>query len=326
VRKKPKIATPSKSSWARNDNLASQRGAAIIVALFVTALVAIASVSMIERYRTDIRRSELIMNDTKARLYAEGSLAWAIEQLNNNLKRKKPNTIIDNMPLQSPVNNIKNAAIYSVIYDQEGLFNLNNLTDPEAQQGFIQLINAIEPSMKVDDVKNLIIALRDWISPSGTNNQLDDYYAKQSPAYVAPHRAMVSVSELRLVKGMTPKLYAKLLPFVTALPEQTKLNINSATPQVLMSLSPSLSLDGASAIVNHRKQHPFTTTESFLQFDIVKNNRIDDKKINITSAYFLVKTSVKIGHQEKILYTLLHRMLNNAQPIEVIIWQSKGTL
>lgn len=306
--------------------ITSQRGAAIIVALFVTALVAIASIAMIERLRADLRRTELIMNDTRVRLYAEGSIAWAMEQLNTNLKRKKPNAIIDNLPLQSPVNTIENATIYSIIYDQEGLYNLNNLVDPEAQQGFIQLIKAIEPNMKIDDVNNLITAIRHWISPSGTNNPLEDYYAKQSPAYVAPHRPMVSISELRLVKGMTPRLYKKLSPFVTALPEQTKLNINSAPPQVLMSLSPSLSLDGATAIANHRKQHPFTTTESFLQFDIVKNNHIDDKKINITSAYFLVKTSVKIGHQEKILYTLLHRMLNNAQPIEIIVWQSKGTL
>ncbi len=304
----------------------AQRGAAIIVALFVTALVAIASVAMIDRLRMDLRRTELIMNDTKARLYAEGSIAWAIEQLNNNLKRKKPNVLTDNMPLSSPVDKIEHATVYSVIYDQEGLFNVNNLTDPETHQGFIQLVKAIEPTMKEDDIKHLITALRDWIAPSGTNNPLDDFYAKQSPAYVAPHRPMVSISELRLVKGMTPKLYAKLSPFVTALPELTKLNVNSAPPQVLMTLSPSLSLDAASAIVNYRKQHPFTTPESFLQFDIVKNHHIDDKKINIISAYFLVKTSVKIAHQEKILYTLLHRMLNNAQPIEHIIWQSKGSL
>jgi general secretion pathway protein K len=314
VRRKPKT------------RITSQRGAAIIVALFVTALVAIAAVAMIERLRIDLRRTELIINDTKARLYAEGSIAWAMEQLNSNLKRKKADKITDIVPISSPINKIENASIYSTIYDQESLFNLNNLTDPEAHQDFIQLIKAVEPNMNVDDVKNLIIALRDWISPTGTNNQLDGYYAKQSPAYVAPHRLMVSISELRLIKGMTPRLYAKLSPFVTALPEPTKLNINSAPPQVLMSLSPSLSLEASSAIVNHRKQHPFTTLESFLQFDIVKNNHISDKKINIISAYFLVKTSVKIAHQEIILYTLLHRMLNNAQPIEIIIWQSKGTL
>ncbi len=309
-----------------NLNLTSQRGAAIIVALFVTTLVAIAAFMMIERLRIDLRRTELILNDTKARFYAEGSIAWAMEQLNANLKQKKQDKITDIMPLRSPVSKIENASIYSIIDDQEGLFNINNLADPEAQQGFMQLIKSVAPTMKNDDINPLIVAIRDWIAPNGANNQIDDYYAKQSPAYVAPHRPMVSISELRLVKGMTPQLYAKLSPFVTALPEVTNLNINSAPPQVLMSLSPSLSFEAATAIVTHRKQKPFVSTESFLQLDIVKNHQIPNKKISVSSSYFLVKTSVKVEHQEITLYTLLHRMLNNEQPIETILWQSKGTL
>lgn len=309
-----------------NMTLASQRGAAIITALFVTALVAVAAMAMIERLRIDLRRTELILNNTKAHLYAEGSIAWAMEQLNSNLKRKKPDNITDIMPIKSTISKIENATVFSVIYDQESLFNLNNLTDPEVHLGFIQLIKTVEPTMSIDDAKNLIIAIRDWISPTGTNNQLDDYYAKQSPAYAAPHRLMVSISELRLIKGVTPKLYTKLSPFITALPEATNININSAPPQVLMSLSPTLSTEAALAIVSHRKQHPFATLENFLQFDIVKNNHVNDKKISVISSYFLVKTNVKVENQEIILYTLLHRMLNNAQPMEAMIWQSKGTL
>lgn len=310
----------------KQPKLTSQRGAAIIVALFVTALVAMIAVMMINRLSMDVRRTELILNDTKARLYAEGSIAWAMDQLNSNLKRKKPDNITDMMPIRSPVNHIENVSIYTTIDDQEGLFNLNNLTDPESYPGFIQLIKTIEPSMKAEDINQLILAIRDWISPTGTNNSLVDYYSKQSPPYIAPHRLMVSISELRLVKGMTPKLYAKLSPFMTALPESTLININSAKPQVLMSLSPTLSHDAALAIINHRKKRPFVSIENFKQFDIIKNNPINDKKISVMSSYFLVKTNVKVEDQEIILYTLLHRILNKAQPIEMILWQSKGTL
>lgn len=306
--------------------LSSQKGAAIIVALFVTALVAAAAVAMIERLRIDIRRSELILNDRKAHLYAQGSIAWAMEQLNANLRQKKPGKLIDILPLHSPINVIDNITVYSEITDQESLFNINNLTDPETHSGFIQLVHAVDPSINADDVKNLITAIRDWISPSGTNNQLDNYYAKQIPAYVAPHRLMVSISELRLVKDVTPKLYAKLSPFLTVLPEATAINVNTAPPQVLMSLSPTLSLDAVLTIINYRQQHPFVTPENFLQFDVVKNHHIVDKKITTLSSYFLVKTNVKVDNQELRLYTLLHRMLNNAQPIEMLVWQSKGTL
>lgn len=303
-----------------------QRGAAIIVALFVTALVAVIAIAMIERFRIDVRRTELILNDTQAYLYAEGSVAWAMEQLNTNLRKKKPDNITDILPIHSAIDTVENAQVSSVIDDQENLFNINNLADLETQTGFIQLVKTVAPTMNVDEIKDLITAIRDWISSIGTQPQLDNYYAKQTPAYVAPHRPMASISELRLIKGMTPKLYTQLSPYVTALPETTYINVNNAPAQVLMSLSPTLSLEAANSIINYRQQHPFTTPESFLNFDVVKNNPITAKQISVISSYFLVKTNVKIYNQEIALYTLLHRVLKNAKPMEIIVWQSKGTL
>jgi general secretion pathway protein K len=41
---------------------------------------------------------------------------------------------------------------------------------------------------------------------------------------------MISVSELALVKGVTPYLYARLLPLVTAISPDSKLNINTLAP------------------------------------------------------------------------------------------------
>ena len=95
----------------------SQRGAAIIVALFVTTLVAIAAIAMIDRLRMDLRRTELLLNDIQGNLYAQGSIQWAMEQLNNNWKQKKPNQIVDPTPIQSPINEVDHAIISSIIYD-----------------------------------------------------------------------------------------------------------------------------------------------------------------------------------------------------------------
>lgn len=303
----------------------SQRGAAIIVALFVTTLVAIAAIAMIDRLRMDLRRTELLLNDIQGNLYAQGSIQWAMEQLNNNWKQKKPNQIVDQTPIQSPTNEVDHATISSIIYDQEGLFNLNNLANLDYQDNFVKLIQTVHPGTNQENAQNIIVAIRDWISP-GSNSGLDDYYANQNPAYRAPHRPMVSISELRLVKGISAELFAALSPYICALPEITRININNAPAPVLISLSPSLSLESAKAIEQYRKQTPFATLESFLQFDIIKNNPIQESKISVTSSYFLVKTSVKVATQEAVIYTMLQRILKNAEPITLVLWQSKGTL
>lgn len=307
-------------------HLNKQNGAAIIVALFMTSLVAIAAIAMIERLRINVRSTELITYHLQATQLAKGSLAWAMEQLNTDFRQQKPNQLIDITPITSPVNQVENAQVASTIFDAQGRFNLNNLSNPSSQDDFSRLITAAYPKLNAPGAHELALAVTNWISAGAINNTLDDYYAKQSPPYRAPHRLMASVSELRLVKGVTAELYAAVSPYVTALPETTPININNAAPPVLMSLSPTLTLSAAQTVYNTAKKVPFPTLQSFQQFDVIKNNPVTESKITITSSYFLVKSSVKVNQQEIILYTLLKRSGSKDKPTEEVIWQSKGTL
>jgi len=303
-----------------------QRGAAIIVALFVTSLVVIASIAMIIRLRIDLRNTELLINATQGKNLAEGSIAWAIEQLNQDWKQKKTNQIVDQTPIISSTNTVDHATISSTIYDAQGRFNINNLTNPVFVDSFATLITIINSTIDPNTAHTLALAVVDWISPGVKNAELEEYYLKLNPAYRAPHRPMISISELRLVKGITPELYALLEPIVIALPDVTKININNATAPVLMCLSKTLTLASANAIIAKRNQTPFTSVQSFLALDILKNNPITENQITTISSYFLVKTSVKVEEQEILLYTLLQRIEKNSHPYEVMLWQSKGTL
>lgn len=302
----------------------NQRGAAIIVALFVVSLVAIAAIAMIDRLRVDIRRTELSLHATEGSLYAAGSVAWAMETLNDNWKKQKPNQLTDHTPITSPVNEIDRAKIVSTIYAADAKFNINNLKDPEYQDQFVRLIQIVQPDTTLDVAKTITANTQNWISQAKT--ALDEYYSKQNPPYREPHRLMASVSEFRLVKGVSKELYQALIPFITALPETTAININEATAPILMSLSETLTKDGANTIINARKKSPFPDTASFLKLDVAKNNKFSDAKISTVSQYFLVKTEVKVNDQNLLLYTLLHREVKKAKPVETILWQSKGTL
>ncbi len=50
-------------------------------------------------------------------------------------------------------------------------------------------------------------------------------------------QGFVHVSELRLVKGVSADVYARLAPYVCALPRGTPINVNTASVPVLMTLS-----------------------------------------------------------------------------------------
>ena len=307
-------------------SLTKQRGAAIIVALFVVALVAASATIMIERLRTDIRRTELIMNANTAYLYAQGSIAWAIDQLTNDFKLQQPNKVVDKTPIQSPVDNQHGAEISSIIYDAQGYFNINNLSDNQYQTNFTRLIQLVSPETDANTAQIITAGIIDWISPTARNPAFDEYYLKFNPSYRAPHRLMASPSELSLVKGVTPALFQKLSPYLIALPSATPINVNNAAQPVLMSLSMTMSADAAKALAARCKQNPFPSPQEFMNFDIVKNNPIDANKITTLSNYFLVETSVTLGKQKLILYTLLERTVKDKQATIAVLWQSKGTL
>ncbi|HSW92862.1 MAG TPA: type II secretion system minor pseudopilin GspK [Gammaproteobacteria bacterium] len=310
----------------RQINITKQQGTAIVVALFVTALVAAAAIAMIDRLSVDTRRTMLILNNQQANLYAEGSIAFAKDQLVNDLKFKQPTAVTDRTPITSPADKINGATVQSVIEDAQGKVNVNNLTDADYQLFFAQLIQQSAPGIPLSTAKNITQGVVDWITPGLHNTRFDQYYAKQNPPYRSAHHAMASVSELRLVQGMTPALYTALEPLVTALPLKTTININSAPLPVIMALSPAITPDIAKAFDQYRHESPLANLDGLKNFPAIQNSPIGKTALAVSSDFFLVKTHVTIGDQQTMLYTLMMRYLKKSQPAVIIVWQSKGTL
>lgn len=302
-----------------------QFGAAIILALFVTALVAAAAVAMITRLQSDIRRTELMLQAQQVDFYARGSVAWAMDELRNDWIKQKPNHLIDRTPIQSS-NKIHNMTIRSTIYDAQGNFNINNLTDPSYQTLFLTLLKIVSPNLSTDQTKNNLNAILDWISVGMRDSVFDEYYTRQHPSYRSAHRLMFSISELRLIRGITPELFNQLEPFVTALPEVTPININNATLPVIMSLSPNITIASAHTILARCQRLPFISTDSLMNWDIIKNNAINSAQVTVSSHYFLVKTQITVGEATYLIYTLLQRTSDKSNPTMNILWQSKGTV
>ncbi|OGT45516.1 MAG: hypothetical protein A3E83_05580 [Gammaproteobacteria bacterium RIFCSPHIGHO2_12_FULL_41_20] len=296
-----------------------QRGVVLIIALFVMTLIAVMAVAMMARLQRDTYRTSLVIHATQAELYAQGSVAWAMQQLRDNKEKNR----LDNAPIHLPVKQIYEYRIDSVIEDAQGYFNLNNLADSAVQQDFQRLLRAVVPQLNAQAGMDIARALTDWVTPGVHNSVYDRYYLSLKPAYRAAHRPMLSVSELRLVKGVTPALYNALLPYVTALPEKTAINVQSALPQVLMSLSPTLNLSVVQQIVSHRQVTPFTTLEKFTGLEVVKNHAIAADKVTVNSTYFLVVTTVMVESETYRLYTLLSRLVQNERLQVKMLWQSK---
>jgi general secretion pathway protein K len=318
---------PKRSSKQRKLPLTlnSQRGVVIVIALFLVALVATMSYTMMARLARDTRRSELIMHDVQAGLYAEGSVLWAKDSLRQDWIKQKKDKRVDETPIKSPQNDQNGYKIKSEITDAQGKFNLNNLTKPEAQADLVRLIRLVYPKMSQEAANSVARATVDWVMPGARDNEYSRYYAELPIPYRAAHRMMVDPSEWNMVKGVTPELYNAMKPYITALPMVTQINPIAAEPPVLALLNSSMSLETASALKELLQKNPPQTLEAFKALDFIKNHPVKDDQIIWTSQFFMVETEVGIGRQHIMLYTLLQRMSSTGKADVIVLWQNRGS-
>jgi general secretion pathway protein K len=280
-----------------------------------------------------IRRTELVINSTQLYYAAGGVPYWAESTLVSNIEKPgKNDQNIDKMPQSFAPINQGGIMVSGTIQDAQALFNLNNLNKKTALPQFSLLLRAVDPQMTEAKAKNIAEAVSDWVKFQSTvksSSQYTEAYAKMTPPYQAAYRPMTSPSELRLVSGITPKLYEELKPYVIALPpntkKDTKININTAPAQVLMTLGAGISLQQAKALVSIRKSlGGFKNLEELEKNESFKQLNIPDSSFTLQSEYFLASAHVSRGIQHLTLYTLLQREQVKKKWQVHTLWQAQG--
>ena len=230
-----------------------QRGIAIITVLLVIALATITIASMTGRQQLLIQREKNESFVQQARSLAISGERFAAAVLYRDFKdgdREKTDSLDDDWAQTLPPVPIDNAVIQGCIVDMQGKFNLNNMINIEgdSQQVYVDQFGRLLQELNIDQSK--VQAVVDWLdkdvnalTPDGAE---DDYYSGLENPYRTANSSFVSISELQLVKGFGPSVeeeqadFESLLPHVSVLPIEngpTPVNVNTATPEVISSLS-----------------------------------------------------------------------------------------
>ena len=109
---------------------------------------------------------------------------------------------------------------------------------------------------------DLLPILTDWLDPDSIESEGGaeaDYYLRLAPPYEPRNAPIPTIYDLRVLKGMDDATFFKLSRYLTAVTAQGKVNINTASPEVLAALTPELENDQSlvEAIVKTREVEPF---------------------------------------------------------------------
>ncbi len=292
-------------------NPIQNQGVALITALLVVALASTAAVTLSSHQQLDIRRTGNVINGDQAWLYAQGAEAWSKAILARDQEDNDTDNLQDIWAQRLPPLDLPGGQMNGYIEDMQGRFNINNLVDektvdPQAIALFERLLELLELP------KELAQAVVDWIDKdidaTPPNGAEDNYYlGLEQAAYMAGNRDMISISELRLVKGFEQDLYLRIAPYLSALPLHSTININTAPAMVLASLSPKISLNLAKQLVEQRQDEPYAKVEDFTGHASLKDIKLKPEGLAISSQYYMLHIDVRLVNARARLDSLILR-------------------
>ena len=306
-----------------------QRGIALIIALVVVALATILASRIGSQAALDQRRSANMFIQEQALQVAMGAEVWAQEILF--LQGQGGANIISlDQPWATPLPPlpIDGGTVQGGLEDLQGRFNLNNLVNPDdtpnklAVEHFRRMLVALELEEKWADL------MVDWIDRN-TNVTLpdgaeDNEYTGQNPGYLTANQRIVSPSELLSLPGFGAERYAKLAPYVTALPAPSTLNTCTAPALVLSTIAPSMKVNfmqDQKQLAANRQKGCFPLNADILAMvnpndaALLGGSSNGAKYLGQSSNWWKATVVVSIGSAEFTLYTLLQRNGPATRPV-----------
>ena len=295
-----------------------QHGVALITALLVVAIATVAAVAMANRQQLDIRRTGSLLHGEQAWAYVLGAENWARVVLRRDAQDTNIDTLAEDWSTQPPVSFVEGGSIVGRLLDMQGRFNLNNLVNGgAADEAWITLYKRL--LRRLDLEESLADALVDWIDtdinvrfPDGAE---DSNYLLLDPPYRVANQPLADVSELRLVKGYTAEVVARLEPHVVALPQPTPININTADAVVLSVTAEGLGLADGEALLELRPEEGYDDADKFTQESTLKGKKVDTGQLGVQSEWFLLLSEANIGQGRARLASLIQRQRDEVQVV-----------
>lgn len=223
-------------------NYSSQRGVALLTILVMVALATILAATIAKRQTNTAENTGYLMRQDQSLLYAKSAEAFFSELLiQDSDNGSSIDHLQENWAKPMPPFPVEDGSVSGKLLDESGKFNLNNLVkadgnqvDDSARRWFEKLLQRVGLPAELSQ------AVIDW---QDTNDEVtgamgaeSSYYQGLDPAYLTPNTKFHSIEELKLVRGFEGKNYDLIKPYVTALPEQTKVNMNTAPALLLASI------------------------------------------------------------------------------------------
>lgn len=298
--------------------ISRQRGVALIMVLLAMALVVLMASGMTRQQSLRVFKAGHYLAQQQGQAIALGAEEFAKRILIRDFEEdKEAGTMVDSpdefwamhaavLPLD------ENGVVEVQIDDLGGRINLNDLitgtgeVDPMTRDRLTRLFRALGiTGLTVDPLIDWLDADDQPVSAYGAE---DGQYLMATPAYRAGNQPFVSVTELRLIEGMTEEIYVALRPHVTALPVTgVGINVNSATAPVLASLHNDLTEAQAESLIERRSEERFENLNEFLALPEFTATELKPSGLSLQTRFFEVVSRITYDNRVVNMVSTVYR-------------------
>jgi general secretion pathway protein K len=224
---------------------ARQQGVALILVLWVIALMSVLLGSFALIARTENLESRHMLDSTTARYAAEAGLERAVYELRN----PDPLTrwVGDGRPYEFAFDT---ALVHVELTDESGKIDINSAGDTLLQSLFVSIGASTDQATALSD------AIQDWRDPDDVARPHGAEAAEYKAAglsYVPRNAPFQTISEVQQVFGMNYELYARIEPAITIYAGGNSPNAAYAPLEALLAL-PGMTPDLAQQLIQSRQQ------------------------------------------------------------------------
>jgi general secretion pathway protein K len=316
-----------------------QRGAAVLMALFVATLATLIVTGLFWSQFVLLRTIENQQLVSQSRLLLRGALDWARAILREDALRSNYDALTE--PWAQPLAETRldqlgetsalasQATMAGGIEDAQSRMNLRNLVLPDGKISPRDLLalRRLAQLLSVPEQTADLIALRVQTSitplPSGDGRSAP--MRATDPG--APPIALLLPQDVAGIAGIDAAAAAKLEPYIVILDERTPVNVNTAAAETIAARIPDFSLSDARALVADRERVGYFRDFGDLANRLSRFGRgnvtetVTAQDINTTSRYFIVRGQIKLDRANTRMEALVKRgVAQTSQPIAVL-WQ-----
>jgi general secretion pathway protein K len=303
-------------------SLVRQRGVALLVAVVMFAICTTVAAAITYNKTMSARRAAATFTLEQALQAGMAAEALASIVLEEDASNQQTAPHRDWAQPLGPLE-IENTGIWiqAQVEDMNSRFNLNSLVmwsgpplnvfvkNPRQVEVFQTLLTGFNIDPKYADL------MADWIdsdiNPQPTGGGEDTLYLTQVPPYRPPNTFITHTSELLALPGFGADNYARIAPYVTALPADAALNTCTASGLVLdvMANDPQAQTVFANAdLAANRAKACWPGRQYFLDgIQDATRRQAAEQWVAESSSWFRMRTNIRIGTAEFVLYSVLLR-------------------